>query len=63
MTLTAVVVDVQNNFTEGGSLAVAGGAAVAAAIDARLAEGGYDHLVATRRRPRRAVELTWPLSG
>jgi nicotinamidase/pyrazinamidase len=48
MTTAAVVVDVQNDFTEGGSLAVAGGAGVAAAIDARLAEGGYDHVVATR---------------
>ncbi len=48
MTLAALVVDVQEDFTEGGSLAVAGGAAVAAAIDARLAEGGYDHVVATR---------------
>ena len=27
---------------------MAGGAAVAAAIDARLAEGGYDRVVATR---------------
>jgi nicotinamidase/pyrazinamidase len=46
--LAAVVVDVQNDFTEGGSLAVGGGAAVAAAISARLAEGGYDTVVATR---------------
>ena len=44
----AVVVDVQNDFTEGGSLAVNGGAGVAAAISARLAEGGYDTVVATR---------------
>jgi nicotinamidase/pyrazinamidase len=48
VTLAAVVVDVQNDFTEGGSLAVAGGAAVAAAISAQLAEGGYDRVVATR---------------
>lgn len=48
MTLAAVVVDVQNDFAEGGSLAVAGGAEVAAAISARLAEGGYDTVVATR---------------
>jgi nicotinamidase/pyrazinamidase len=46
--LAAVVVDVQNDFTEGGSLAVGGGAEVAAAISARLAEGGYDTVVATR---------------
>jgi nicotinamidase/pyrazinamidase len=43
-----IVVDVQNDFCEGGSLAVSGGAQVAAAISARLAEGGYDHAVATR---------------
>ena len=48
MTLAAVVVDVQNDFTEGGALAVAGGAAVAAAISARLAEGGHDRVVAPR---------------
>jgi nicotinamidase/pyrazinamidase len=46
--LAALVVDVQNDFAEGGSLAVAGGADVAAAISARLAEGGYDAVVATR---------------
>ncbi len=43
-----IVVDVQNDFCEGGSLAVAGGADVAAAITGRLAEGGYDCAVATR---------------
>jgi nicotinamidase/pyrazinamidase len=43
-----IVVDVQNDFCEGGSLAVNGGAEVAQAITARLAEGGYDHAVATR---------------
>jgi nicotinamidase/pyrazinamidase len=43
-----LVVDVQNDFCEGGSLAVTGGARVAAAISARLAEGGFDHAVATR---------------
>ncbi len=48
MTKALLVVDVQNDFTEGGSLAVAGGAAVAGAITGRLAEGGYDHAVATR---------------
>jgi nicotinamidase/pyrazinamidase len=48
VTLAAVVVDVQNDFAEGGSLAVAGGAEVAAAVSARLAEGGYDTVVATR---------------
>lgn len=43
-----VVVDVQNDFCEGGSLAVAGGAAVAAAISAHVAGSSYDHVVATR---------------
>jgi len=43
-----IVVDVQNDFCEGGSLAVAGGAAVAAAISEHLGHGGYDHIVATR---------------
>jgi nicotinamidase/pyrazinamidase len=45
-----VVVDVQNDFCEGGSLAVAGGAAVASAISERLRSGAgeYAHVVATR---------------
>ena len=45
-----IVVDVQNDFCEGGSLAVTGGAAVAAAISARLRTGGdrWDHVIATR---------------
>jgi nicotinamidase/pyrazinamidase len=45
-----VVVDVQNDFCEGGSLAVSGGAATAAAISGYLAaEGGsYRHVVASR---------------
>jgi nicotinamidase/pyrazinamidase len=45
-----LVVDVQNDFCEGGSLAVAGGAAVAAAITdhVRSAASGYAHVVATR---------------
>jgi nicotinamidase/pyrazinamidase len=43
-----LVVDVQNDFCEGGSLAVTGGARVAAAISARLDERDYDHAVATR---------------
>ena len=42
------MVDVQRDFCEGGSLAVAGGAGVASAISRRLAEGGYEHAVATR---------------
>ena len=44
-----VVVDVQNDFCEGGSVAVAGGAALAGAIDAYLARGAeYGHVVATQ---------------
>ena len=43
-----IVVDVQNDFCEGGSLPVTGGAAVAAAISAHVAAGGYDQVVATR---------------
>jgi len=50
MTRALLVVDVQNDFCEGGSLAVAGGADVAAAISrhARTAAGEYAHVVATR---------------
>jgi nicotinamidase/pyrazinamidase len=46
-----VIVDVQNDFCEGGSLAVAGGIAVARAITGYLAgpDGArYDHVVATQ---------------
>jgi nicotinamidase/pyrazinamidase len=43
-----IVVDVQNDFCEGGSLAVEGGAAVAAAISGHLRTASYDHVVATR---------------
>jgi nicotinamidase/pyrazinamidase len=43
-----LVVDVQNDFCEGGSLAVSGGAGVARAISNRLELGDYDHAVATR---------------
>ncbi|WP_152361364.1 isochorismatase family protein [Microlunatus speluncae] len=49
MTKALIVVDVQRDFCEGGSLAVAGGAAVAARISALLAsDHGYDQVVATR---------------
>jgi nicotinamidase/pyrazinamidase len=47
VTRALIVVDVQNDFCEGGSLAVAGGAGVATAISQRLREGGWDHVVAT----------------
>ncbi|WP_327367667.1 isochorismatase family protein [Streptomyces sp. NBC_01217] len=45
-----IVVDVQNDFCEGGSLAVAGGSDVAAAITDLIgeAQAGYRHVVATR---------------
>jgi nicotinamidase/pyrazinamidase len=51
MTRALLVVDVQNDFCEGGSLAVAGGGDVARAISAYLASpqsGGYAHVVATK---------------
>jgi len=46
-----IVVDVQNDFCEGGSLAVAGGADVAAAVTELIGQtggSGYQHVVATR---------------
>jgi len=50
-----IIVDVQNDFCEGGSLAVTGGAAVARAISQHLVratgergEGEYAHVVATK---------------
>lgn len=47
-----IVVDVQNDFCEGGSLAVAGGADVAAAVTDLIGQTGggvgYQHVVATR---------------
>ncbi|WP_037907090.1 isochorismatase family protein [Actinacidiphila yeochonensis] len=45
-----IVIDVQNDFCEGGSLAVPGGADVAAAITDLIGEsaGSYRHVVATR---------------
>lgn len=44
-----VIVDVQNDFCEGGSLAVAGGSAIAGAISGhvRAHASDYDHVVAT----------------
>lgn len=48
-TTALIVVDVQRDFCEGGSLAVDGGAKVAAEISALLSgDHGYDHVVATR---------------
>ncbi|MCL8025610.1 isochorismatase family protein [Nocardioides bruguierae] len=56
MTSALIVVDVQNDFCEGGSLAVEGGSAVAAAIEGTLAEWragvpgapSWGHVVATK---------------
>ncbi len=48
MSTALIIVDVQNDFCEGGALAVTGGAALAAAISEHLATSGHDHVVATR---------------
>jgi nicotinamidase/pyrazinamidase len=50
MTSALIIADVQNDFCEGGSLPVTGGAAVAAAISAALAANpdAWDHVVATK---------------
>lgn len=52
MARALIVVDVQNDFCEGGALAVAGGAVVAAGIGPLATAGRdgrvYDHVVATR---------------
>ena len=51
MVRALLIVDVQNDFCEGGSLAVAGGGAAARAISAYLASprsSGYAHVVATK---------------
>jgi nicotinamidase/pyrazinamidase len=65
-----IVVDVQNDFCEGGSLAVGGGSDVASGISARLAAGGYDVAVATRDHhvdpgahfsPAPDFVATWPV--
>ncbi|MGA5465999.1 isochorismatase family protein [Mycobacterium sp. NPDC050041] len=43
-----IIVDVQNDFCEGGSLAVEGGGAVARGITELLGAHEYDHVVATK---------------
>ncbi|HEV7899374.1 MAG TPA: isochorismatase family protein [Planosporangium sp.] len=50
MSRALIIVDVQNDFCEGGSLAVGGGAGVASAISSALAAGGgrWDHVAATQ---------------
>lgn len=47
-TTALVAVDVQNDFCEGGSLAVVGGAQVAADVAVLIASGAYATVVATR---------------
>lgn len=48
MARALIVVDVQRDFCEGGSMGVAGGAQVAAAITAHLERTTYDAVAATR---------------
>ena len=50
MTRALVIIDVQNDFTEGGALGVAGGAAVAEAISGLLTAHphSYEHVYASR---------------
>jgi nicotinamidase/pyrazinamidase len=50
MTRALIIVDVQNDFCEGGSLAVTGGASVAAGVSALLEDTDtpWDHIVATK---------------
>ncbi|MFE1168587.1 nicotinamidase [Nocardiopsis sp. NPDC058789] len=48
MTRALIVVDLQNDFCEGGSLGVTGAARTAAAVTELARTGDYDHVVATR---------------
>lgn len=48
MTKTLVVVDVQNDFCEGGSLAVTGGTDVAGAVRELIDRAAYDVVIATK---------------
>jgi len=50
MTRALFIIDVQNDFTEGGALGVEGGAAVAAGVTELLTNnpGAYDHVFASR---------------
>ena len=48
MTRALLVIDVQNDFCEGGALAVQGGAAVASKISSFLETANYDLVVASR---------------
>jgi nicotinamidase/pyrazinamidase len=48
VTTALFIIDVQNDFTEGGALGVDGGAAVAAGVTELLADHQYDLIVASR---------------
>jgi nicotinamidase/pyrazinamidase len=48
VTSALFIIDVQNDFTEGGALGVDGGAAVAAGVTELLADHQYDLIVASR---------------
>ncbi|WP_017546122.1 isochorismatase family protein [Nocardiopsis prasina] len=48
MSRALIVVDLQNDFCEGGSMGVTGAARTAAAVTEHARVGGYDHVVATR---------------
>jgi nicotinamidase/pyrazinamidase len=52
MTSALIIVDIQNDFCEGGSLAIMGGASVASGISALLGDAAnthrWDHVVATK---------------
>jgi nicotinamidase/pyrazinamidase len=48
MSRALIIVDVQNDFCEGGSLAVTGGEQVARDVTAALVKGDWDHVVATK---------------
>ncbi|WAB81944.1 isochorismatase family protein [Microcella daejeonensis] len=50
MTRALLIIDVQNDFTEGGALGVDGGAAVAAGITAHLREAGDDYALVIASR-------------
>lgn len=71
MARALIIVDVQNDFCEGGSLAVEGGARVAAGISALLREqpDRWDHVIATKDyhvdpgdhfHPEPDFAQTWP---
>lgn len=48
MSTALIIIDVQNDFCEGGTLAVGGGAEVAAAVSRSLPGFDHEHVVATR---------------